>query len=65
MACSHAHVFIASYHVLAKGPVFWLPHAPAKIMQGGHFGVLTGVHRKTNPGKPTQESQPRKATGQN
>ena len=51
LTCSHVHHILS--HVLVKGPaVFWLWHASAKIMQGGHFGALAGVHRKINPGKP-------------
>ena len=26
-----------------KVPVYWLWHAPAKIIRGGHFGVLKGM----------------------
>ena len=30
-------------HVFVMVPVYWLWHAPAKIMLGGNFGVLTGM----------------------
>ena len=54
VACSHVHMFTTclitclSYTV----PVYWPWHAPAKLEQGGHFGVLTGMYRATNSAKP-------------